>query len=281
MDLRDKVVAVTGAGNGVGRELALRLLSRGAKVACIDIDPNGLKETLALAEGYPGRVSVFEADIADGAMVEALPGKIEEQFGAVDALINNAGIIHPFLHVTETGYGIVEKVMRVNFFGTLNMTKAFLPGLCTRLEAYIVNMSSAGALSPMPGETVYGASKAAVRLLTEGLRYELRQSGVRVMAVFPGGINTDIIRNSGVTVASSIDQLRARLAFLLLTPQKAAERIISGMEKNRTRRVLGIDAVAMDLLSRVSPRPAPRVLYGIIDKVLSQHVQSGSPVPQK
>lgn len=281
MNLKDKVVVVTGAGNGVGRELALQLLSRGAKVACVDIDPNGLKETLLLAGSHRERMSVFETDITDSATVEALPGKIAAQFGPVDALINNAGIIHPFLHVQETGYETVEKVMRVNFFGTLNMAKAFLPGLCARPSAYLVNMSSAGALSPMPGETVYGASKAAVRLLTEGLLYELRRSNVRVMAVFPGGINTDIIRNSGVTVASSIDQLRARLAFLLLTPQKVAARIITGMEKNRTRRVLGIDAVIMDLFSRISPRIAPRVLYGIIDKVLSPHVGSCSFVPQK
>ncbi len=281
MNFKDKVVVVTGAGNGVGRELTLRLLSRGAKVACVDIDANGLKETLLLASGCQGRVSGFEADITDSDMVEALPGKIAAQLGPVDALVNNAGVIHPFLHVNETGYGTIEKVMRVNFFGTLNMTKAFLPGLCTRDSAYIVNISSAGALAPMPGETVYGASKAAVRLLTEGLRYELRQSGVRVMAVFPGGINTDIIRNSGVTVASSIDGLRARLAFLLLTPQKTAERIITGMEKNRTRLVLGIDAAAMDLFSRISPRIAPRVLYGIIDKVLSPHIRSCKPVAQK
>ncbi len=198
----------------------------------------------------------------------------------MDALVNNAGIIHPFLHVEEIDYATVERVMRVNFQGALNMTKTFLPCLRRQTDAYIVNLSSAGALSPMPGETIYGASKAAVRLLTEGLQHELRKSGVRVMAVFPGGINTNIIQNSDVTVASSVNQLREQLAFLLLTPQKVAKKIICGMEKNHTRLVLGIDAVAMDVLGRISPRLAPRMLYRIIDRILAPHVQSNKTLPE-
>lgn len=274
MILKDKVVVVTGAGNGVGRELALQLLERGAIVACVDINADALAETLRLAAPYHERVCGYEADITDLTAVETLPCEIVRRFGAVDALINNAGIIHPFLHVEETGVAMIEKVMRVNFFGAVNMTKAFLPYLRMRPSAYIVNMSSAGALSPMPGETIYGASKAAVRLLTEGLRYELRSSGIRVMAVFPGGINTDIIRNSGVTVASSIDRLRAKLSFLLLTPKKVANRMITGMKRNRSRLVLGIDAVVMDVLCRFSPNAAPRLLYRVIDAILSPHIKS-------
>ena len=280
MILKDKVFVVTGAGNGVGRELALQLLARGAIVACVDINTDALAGTLSLAELYRDRVYGYEADITDLAAVKALPGEIVRRFGFVDALINNAGIIHPFLRVEETSGITIENVMRVNFFGALNMTKAFLPYLRMRSGAYIVNMSSAGALAPMPGEAIYGASKAAVRLFTEGLRYELRASGIRVMAVFPGGINTDIIRNSGVVTAASIDQLRAKLSFLLLTPQKVAKRILSGMEKGCSRLVLGIDAVAMDVLCRFSPCLAPQLLYRAIDTILSPHVKSEA-VPEK
>lgn len=281
MQIKDKVFVVTGAGNGVGRELAMLLLARGARVACVDINPEALNETMRLIGIDQQRAVAFTTDITDDSMVAALPGKVIERFGAVDALINNAGIIHPFLHVDETSFEIVEKVMRVNFYGTLRMTKAFLPYLHMRPNAYIVNLSSAGALFPMPGETIYGASKAAVRLLTEGLRYELRTSGIRVMAVFPGGINTNIIHNSGVAVASSIDQLRARLAFLLLTPQAVAKKIITGLENNRTRLALGIDAVMMDLFCRISPRLAPRMIYRIIDSVLSRHVRLPDALPEK
>lgn len=281
MNLSDKTVIVTGAGNGVGRELALLLLDRGAKVACVDINPVALAETLSLADAYAGRVSGFTADVTDRNAVESLRHEIIEQFGTVDVLINNAGIIHPFLPVEETDSSTIERVMRVNFFGALNMTKTFLPCLHAQPSAYVVNLSSAGALSPMPGETIYGASKAAVRLLTEGLRLELRQSGIRVMAVFPGGINTNIIQNSEVTVASSVNQLRNRLAFLLLTPQKVALKIIKGIGRNHTRLVLGIDAVVMDFFSRISPRIAPRMIYSLIDRVLSPHIQIKSAAPNK
>lgn len=273
MDLKDKVIVITGAGNGVGRELAMQMLARGATVACVDVDSRGLEETLRIAGPQNGRISAYAADITDRTAVEALPDRIIERLGAVDALVNNAGIIHPFLPVEEIADTMIEKVMRVNFYGALYMTKAFLPYLHQRDHGYIVNISSAGALSPMPGEAIYGASKAAVRLMTEGLRYELRASGICVMAVFPGGIDTNIIDNSGVTTASSIERLRARLSFLLLTPQKVAKRIADGMQNNRTRLVLGVDANIMDFLGRISPRIAPRVLYRAIDAILSRHVR--------
>ena len=275
MHLRDKVVVVTGAGNGVGRMLTIQLLQKGARVACVDIQPESLNETMRLADEYAERAASFEADITDHTIISTLPQKIIDRFGAVDVLINNAGIIHPFLRLEEIAPQTIEKVMRVNFYGAVTVTKAFLPFLRARPNAYIVNLSSAGALCPMPGETVYGASKSAVRMLTEGLRYELRSTGIRVMAVFPGGINTNIIQNSGVVVGSSIDRLRARLAFLLLTPQKAAKKIITGLERNRSRLVLGIDANAMDVLCRVCPGLAPGLLYRVIDAILSPHVRSG------
>ncbi len=280
MNLYDKTVVVTGAGNGVGRELTIQLLARGAKVACVDINPDALAETLRLTSMYAGRVSGFTADITDRSAIEKLRYAIIEQFDTVDALINNAGIIHPFLQVEETDFSTIERVMRVNFFGALNMTKTFLPCLHEQPNAFIVNLSSAGALCPMPGEITYGASKSAVRLFTEGLRLELRRSGIRVMAVFPGGINTNIIRNSDVVVASSIDQLRERLAFILLTPNKVARKIINGIERNQSRLVLGIDAVIMDVLCRISPRLAPRILFGIIDSILAPHVQPNSVTPK-
>lgn len=281
MVLTDKVVVVTGAGNGVGRELVLQLLSYGAKVACIDINSTALAETLQLASADHTRVAGYTVDITDQVAVQSLPSEIEERFGSVDVLINNAGIIHPFLHVSETDDATIERIIRVNFFGALHLTKAFLPMLRMRQNAYIVNLSSAGALSPMPGETIYGASKAAVRLLTEGLQLELQQSGIRVMAVFPGGINTNIIQNSKVAVASSVDQLRDRLAFLLLTPQKVAMRIIQGIGRNQTRLVLGIDAVIMDIFGRISPRLAPRMIYNLIDRILSPHIRIKSVISEK
>jgi short-subunit dehydrogenase len=276
MNIKEKVFVVTGAGNGVGQELVMQLLVRGARVACVDIDPRALEETVRLSGAYRDRLSVHAVDVTDREAVESLPEQVIAAHGAVDAVINNAGIIQPFGNVEETGYDAARKVMSVNFYGTLHMVMAFLPYLTARPTAHIINISSAGALSPMPGETLYGASKAAVKIMTEGLRYELQSTNVRVMVVFPGGINTDIIHNSGVPVGQSIDQLRDRLSFLLLTPEKTAKIILRGIERNRSRLAPGIDASVADFFSRVSPRLAPRLIYRFIDAVLSPRVR-----PQK
>jgi len=237
-------------------------------------------QTQALVPVDADRFAAFVVDITDQTAIASLPDRIIERFGAVDLLINNAGIIHPFYNVEEMDGTVIEKVFRVNFFGTLNMTKAFLPHLRRASDAYIVNLSSAGAILPMPGETIYGASKAAVRLLTEGLQSELRRSNIRVMTVLPGGINTNIIQNSAVSVASTVESLRERLAFLLLTPQKVAKRIASGIEHNRSRLVLGIDAVVMDGFGRIWPLLAQRMVYGIINRVLSPYIRTKQTVTE-
>lgn len=114
-----------------------------------------------------------------------------DQHGKVDGIINNAGIIHPFLKVNELEYDKIKLVMDINFYGTLYMVKSFLPYLLKRPVAHIANVSSMGGFLPVPGQTIYGASKAAVKLLTEGLRAELKDTNVKVTLVFPGGVSTN------------------------------------------------------------------------------------------
>ncbi|OMF28233.1 SDR family NAD(P)-dependent oxidoreductase [Paenibacillus sp. FSL H8-0259] len=114
-----------------------------------------------------------------------------DQHGKVDGIINNAGIIHPFLKVNELEYDKIKLVMDINFYGTLYMVKSFLPYLLKRPVVHIANVSSMGGFLPVPGQTIYGASKAAVKLLTEGLRAELKDTNVKVTLVFPGGVSTN------------------------------------------------------------------------------------------
>ncbi|MEK3683510.1 SDR family NAD(P)-dependent oxidoreductase [Paenibacillus sp. FSL R10-2736] len=121
----------------------------------------------------------------------ALPEQVIDQHGKVDGIINNAGIIHPFLKVNELEYDKIKLVMDINFYGTLYMVKSFLPYLLKRPVAHIANVSSMGGFLPVPGQTIYGASKAAVKLLTEGLRAELKDTNVKVTLVFPGGVSTN------------------------------------------------------------------------------------------
>ncbi|GEM82298.1 SDR family NAD(P)-dependent oxidoreductase [Meiothermus hypogaeus] len=257
MQVQGKVIAVTGGGSGMGRHLVLHLLSKGARVAAVDINEAGLQETASLAAN-PERLSTHVLNITERASVEALPAEVVARHGAVDGLINNAGIIQPFVRINDLDYAAIERVINVNFYGTLYMTKAFLPHLLARPEAHIVNISSMGGFLPVPGQSLYGASKAAVKLLTEGLYAELLGTSVRVTEVFPGAVATNITANSGVEIRQMESQGRSSLKPL--PPEEAARRIIAGVEQNRFRVLVGSDARLMDFLYRLAPAWATRFI---------------------
>ncbi|MBP6789288.1 MAG: SDR family oxidoreductase, partial [Candidatus Promineofilum sp.] len=127
----NKVIVVTGAGSGMGRALVLALLKRGASVAAVDLNESTLKETVALA-GATGKVSTHVVNVSDHQAVEALPAAVITAHGAVDGIINNAGIIQPFVRLNDLPYDAIERVLNVNLYGVIYMTKAFLPHLLTR-----------------------------------------------------------------------------------------------------------------------------------------------------
>src|SRR5512133_1186918 len=192
MKIAKKVFVVTGGGNGIGRQLVLQLVNGGARVAIVDISEEGMKETVKLAGNLGDKISTHVADIAEFSVVEKLPEQIIALHGSVDGLINNAGIIQPFVKVVDLTFTQINRVFHVNFTGLVVMTKAFLPYLLKRPEAHLVNLSSMGGFLPVPGQTIYGASKAAVKLFTEGLHSELLDTNVHVSVVFPGATATNI-----------------------------------------------------------------------------------------
>ena len=267
MKVHNKVLVVTGGGSGMGRELVLHLLSKGAKVIAIDINDAGLQETVALAGSKKESLSTFVADITNKATVEELLNKTLSQYGAVDGIINNAGIIQPFVKVADLGYETIERVMNVNFYGTLYMVKTFLPHLLTRPEAHIVDISSMGGFLPVPGQTIYGASKAAVKLLTEGLHSELVNTNVKVTVVFPGAINTNITKNSGLNVPREASA--ENKSVKVLSPIRAAQIIIDGMENDRYRVLVGNDSKIMDIFYRLNPGSAAKMIAGKMKGLLS------------
>lgn len=247
MKLENKVFVVTGAGGGIGSELAYGLLQRGAKVVAIDLN----KENLELFQKQVNstNLEIIAVDITDKTAVDALPSKVKELFDTVEGLINCAGIIQPFVKVNDLENDAIERVMNVNFFGTLYMIKAFLPKLLERPEAHLVNVSSMGGFLPVPGQSVYGASKAAVKLLTEGLYAELKDTNVHVSIVFPGATKTDITKNSGVTMPSTPSDSD----YPMLTAEEAAIIILNGIEKNKPQIFTGKDSKFMNILYRLNP----------------------------
>lgn len=214
---------------------------------------------MELALDAKDRLSLHKLDLTNNEEVDQLPKDVIAKHQQVDGIINNAGIIQPFIHVKELTIPKINQVMNVNFFGPLFMIKAFLPILLERPEAHITNVSSMGALVPVPGQTIYGASKTALKLLSEGLNSELLGTSVRVTTVFPGATETNITKNSDAD-ATMLLKKPMKKTPKMLSPTKAASFIIDALEKNKVRVCVGSDSKFMDFYSRISPRKTAKMI---------------------
>jgi hypothetical protein len=250
----DKVAVVTGAGSGIGRALAVELARRGAKVAISDVDDHGLAKTLELVKAQGADVRSDHLDVAERELVLAYADAVAEHFGRVNMVFNNAGIAFTG-SIEEMSFKDVEKVMNVDFWGVVNGTKAFLPHLIASGDGHVVNLSSLFGLISIPGQSLYNATKYAVRGMSEALREEMLVAGhpVGVTSVHPGGIKTDIVRNSRVSAKEDKDATAQvfddRLARM--SPERAAEIIVNGILKNKARVLVGLDAHALHHVAKL------------------------------
>ena len=268
MKLNGKVVVITGAGNGMGREMTLEALRRGASVFGVDLKAEALAETAKLA-GVGAKFASKAMDITDRAQCAALPAEVIKALGQVDVLVNNAGIIQPFVFVDQLDFEHIDRVMNVNFNGPLNLIKAFIPELKKRPEAQIANVSSMGGYGPVPGQSVYGASKAAIKLLTEALRAELTDTPIQVTGIFPGAIGTNIAGNSGIKMdlAAGSDAPKMKMT----APADAGRIMIDGIEADKARVFVGKDAAIMDKLVRFMPVKSGEIIYNQMKSILPKH----------
>ena len=273
MKVRDKVIVVTGAGSGMGREVALELLRRGARVAAVDVRPEGLEGTAALVDVGEG-LSTHVLDITDRVAIGALPDVVIAAHGTVDGLINNAGIIQPFVNVEDLDFATIERVLDINLMGTLNMVKAFLPYLRRRPEAHLANVSSMGGFLPVPGQSIYGASKAAVKLLTEGLYAELLDTDVSVSVIMPGAVATSISENSGVSILG-LDEAAASATRTTSAPD-AARIILDGIEADKLHIFVGRDSRLMNIASRVAPRRATHMIQKKMKELMPSRTETAA-----
>lgn len=250
MKVKNKKVIITGAGGGLGRELSLGMLALGAEVMAIDINEENLKKLKKDANNE--HLYIYPLNITDDGALEKFKVDYIKEHKSLDILINNAGIIQPFVSVSELEMDTINRVMNINFFGALKLIKLFLNELGKRKEAAIVNVSSMGGFFPFPGQSVYGASKAALKLFTEGLYAELLGTGIHVAIVFPGAINTDIAKNSNV----EIKEAKESGSYKMLSPAKAARIIIKGILKNKFQIYVGTDSKIMHLLYTINSKAA-------------------------
>lgn len=258
----DKVAAITGAGSGLGRALALNLARQGCELALSDINEQGLAETVEQARRFEVKVSHQRVDVADFEAVRHWADQVMIDHGRVNLIINNAGVAQGG-SVEGNALDDYHWIMDINFWGVVHGTKAFLPYLKASGAGHIVNVSSVFGLFAQPGMSAYNATKYAVRGFTESLRQELdiADCGVSASCVHPGGIRTNIalsarMNDSLVTVTGQdANQSRQQFNDLLLrtSPEKAAAVILRGVQRNQRRILIGLDARGVDLMMRGMP----------------------------
>jgi short-subunit dehydrogenase len=262
---QNTVAVVTGAASGIGRALAVNLASRGASLALADVNAVGLEETKTLVSNSNTKVTTHSVDVSNQARIEAFASEVLESHGRVNLLVNNAGVA---LGGTfdQVSLEDMQWLVGINFWGVVHGCKTFLPILRREPVAHVVNLSSVFGLFAPPGQTAYAAAKFAVRGFSESLRHELEGGNVRLSVVHPGGIKTNIARNSrvGANVQQSPEEIEREArdferAFIT-TAEAAAERIARGIERDEPRILVGPDARQVDWIQRLFPTTYWRII---------------------
>jgi short-subunit dehydrogenase len=272
--IRGAAAAVTGAASGIGRALALELAARGCDVALADRDDAGLATLAAeISHVHSQKVTVHRVDVGEPRQIEEFAQAAIADHPGLNIVINNAGVAL-MGQFDEIDQAQMDWLMNINFWGVVHGTRAFLPHLNGQREAHIVNLSSIFGIIAPPGQTAYAAAKFAVRGFSEALRHELATaaSPVRLSVVHPGGIATNIARNSRTGVGMTDNARRAQSierfeSSARTTPQAAALRIIQGIENNQPRILIGNDARLMDLLQRIRPATYWAPLARLVEKM--------------
>ena len=264
--MRGRTAVVTGAGSGIGRALANHFSGLGCPVAIADADAEGLAITESMISGP---VLAKELDVRDRGGFMAFAAEVDQWSPApIGAVVNNAGVTTSQSFIDSSPEDD-EWVLAVNLGGVINGSHAFLPLLVKQDSGTLVNVSSVFGLMGFPFQSAYCASKHGVRGFTESLRHEMRGTGVNIAVVHPGGVKTNIVHNARFhsDEAGNVDKGDAAERFAnaaRTTPERAAEIIVSGIERKDPRIRIGGDAVVIDVLMRV----APVRYYGIIERMI-------------
>lgn len=258
--LNGKVAVITGAGSGIGRSLSLLLAAEKVSLALIDINEKSLKETknLIVRSNIDTKTELYVLDITNYNRVQQIASQIIDDFGTVDILLNNAGVTCN-TNVCDANIEILYKIMNINLWGTVHLTKTLLPYLHSRKESSIVNISSIYGLIPMFGHSGYCMSKYAVRGFTEVLQLELLNSPITVTIVYPSGVRTNIVRNSIVDKKYEYepDFVEKKIAEIeksfKIPPERAAKQIIKGIKKKSAKVYIGKEVTLACILSKYFP----------------------------
>jgi NAD(P)-dependent dehydrogenase (short-subunit alcohol dehydrogenase family) len=254
-----RLVVVTGAGSGIGRETALAFAERGATIVAADIDAGGAARTVELCEVLGAAAHAFTVDVGDPDAMEGFAKAIEADLGVPDIVVNNAGIGMAGA-MLDTSVADWERVLDVNLWGVIHGSRLFGRMMAERGEGgHIVNTASAAAFMPSRSLPAYATSKAAVLMLSECLRAELAADGIGVSAICPGIVDTGITMSTRFVGVSDDEQQRRQRDTKRLyqrrnfTPDRVAEAIVRAVERNEAVVPVAIEAKVMQLGSRFAP----------------------------
>lgn len=280
LDVRGKTTVITGAASGMGAEVARELDRRGARLALLDRNADGL---VAIAESLAGtgptglRHTTHVIDLTDDDAVTAVAAEVEASHPHIQALVTCAGS-SMLGDIDQLTMEEMRWLMEVNLWGTVNVTKALLPALRREPAAHITHLVSIYGLAAPAGRIPYAMSKYAVRGFTEALRHELEDSTVSVGAVYPAGVKTGIILHG--RYAASIDPAVAQRAaqaqakMYHTEPADAARRIVDATIARRARTMVGREARLVDVLARVTPNG----YWGFMRRPLRDAIDTRTPV---
>lgn len=226
ISLKGKTALITGAGRGIGRATAIALAKEGVHLGLIGLTMSNLEKVTAELEQYDVNVSAATADVADLEAVHQAVEHIKSDLGSIDILINNAGIAKfgGFLDLTPEEW---ENIIRVNLMGVYNVTRAVLPDMIERKSGDIVNISSTAGQKGAPVTSAYSASKFAVLGLTESLMLEVRKHNIRVTALTPSTVATDLAIENNLISGNSENVMQSEdLAELLVAGLKLHPRVL-------------------------------------------------------
>jgi short-subunit dehydrogenase len=272
---QNKVSVVTGAGSGMGRYLALNLAQEGSDVVICDINQKALNETKDLIKAYNVSCSSLNLDLREKNNIDTLVEETISNHGKVDLVFNNAGVVtaSPFLEMKESDWDWCNDL---NYNSLVYCSRAFLPHLMKEKESALVNTSSIFGIITTPNNTVYHATKFAVRGFTESLAMELRDDPIQINCVYPGHIGTNIVLDArfkkeilltnGEYAKDSngklltVEDVGSTFRETGMNPNKAAKIILKGVKKNKRRIFVGLDAKVMEIAQRLSPSHYIRII---------------------
>lgn len=275
-DFNNAVVAITGAGSGIGRALAIRFAQENCHLALSDVHLDSVEETKKLIQSRPQfshlNISCQKVDVSNQQQVFDWAKDTFETHGKVNLIINNAGVALSGT-VNELEIKDYQWIMDINFWGVIYGTKAFLPYLEQSGEGHIVNISSVFGLTAQPFMSGYNASKYAVRGFTEALRQDLEISNSTISAtcVHPGGIKTNIAKSarisdklSKLTGKTAQDATKEFEMTFLTTSTKAADTIFKAVKENKRRVLIGPDSKLYDWSARLLPSSYQAIFTAVV-----------------